>query len=393
MGNDLGMQYIMDGNGNYYTVNGKDQLVVARNREEASVFTFFEANQRIGDGKKAKFYHTIPVDELEQTEEEMQSKVLSIVDKIGDIKPEQDEVKSFHVYADDKPEFEYCMEHVDWSEFVNYYIFLAGGVTGYREELSKRHSDVEKEICDLLHYVELYDLSDEEGLKAMDMLKDARQRRRDIKDEISRTEFFQRMIGTSANVAKARGFLTEMKKLDTRKYFPRQLKNLFDGMEDKATDRNLYREKCNLEEEYEEYTMDEEEEKMSFMETVFDNRENDWLGFARQQMEFYQNAGQYMVNLQIEIREIDEKIEDVMEKIEDANYNVAQGYKVFRELKDLRNERKAKAQEFHVLKIMTECFDMNSMADAFSYSVDEIGKITDDADAEETGLDEESFVS
>lgn len=33
MGNDLGMQYIMDGNGNYYTVNGNDQLVVARCKE------------------------------------------------------------------------------------------------------------------------------------------------------------------------------------------------------------------------------------------------------------------------------------------------------------------------------------------------------------------------
>jgi hypothetical protein len=70
MGNDLGMQYIMDGNGNYYTVNGKDQLVVAKDKDEASVFTFVEANQRIGGGKKAKFYHTIPVDEQERLEPE-----------------------------------------------------------------------------------------------------------------------------------------------------------------------------------------------------------------------------------------------------------------------------------------------------------------------------------
>jgi hypothetical protein len=285
------------------------------------------------------------------------------------------------------------MENVDWCEFANYYIFLATGAKGYQEDLARQHSDVEKEICDLLHYVELYDLTDEEGLRAMDMLKDARQRRRNIKDEISRTEFFQRMIGTSANVAKARGFLTEMKKLDTRKYFPRQLKNLFDGMEDRATDRSLYSERrdsmnCDLEEENVEYTMDEEEQEMSFVETVFDNRENDWLGFARQQMEFYQNVGQYMVNLQIEIRDIDERIEDVMEEIEDANYNVTQGYKVFKEIKDLRNERKAKAQEFHVLRIMTECFDMNSMADAFSYNVDEIGKITAGATEEKTERNE-----
>ena len=83
-----------------------------------------------------------------------------------------------------------------------------------------------------------------------------------------------------------------------------------------------------------------------------------------------------MINLQIEIGAIDTAIEELMEKIEDANYNVAQGYKVFKELKGLRNERKAKAQELEVLRTMTECFDINSMADAFAYNVDEIERIT-----------------
>lgn len=36
MGYDLGMQYIKDGNGNYYKVNRNDQLVAARDRDEAS---------------------------------------------------------------------------------------------------------------------------------------------------------------------------------------------------------------------------------------------------------------------------------------------------------------------------------------------------------------------
>jgi hypothetical protein len=280
------------------------------------------------------------------------------------------------------------MENVDWSEFTNYYIFLATGAKGYQEELSKKHSDVEKEICDLLHYVELYNLTDEEGLRAMDMLKDARQRRRDIKDEISRTEFFQKMLGNSANVAKARGFLTELKKLDTRKYYPRQLNGLFCDMEDRKTDRESYRRQRDMknyngEKEYEDGATHEEEQEMIFMETVFDNRENDWLGFARQQMEFYQNAGQYMDNLQIEIGTIDEKIEEVMEKIEDANYNVTQGYMVFKELKVLRNERKSKAKELQMLRIMTESFDMEAMAEALSYNVDAIEQMSTDTAVEE----------
>lgn len=407
MGNDFGMQYIMDGNGNYYTVNSSNQLVVAKDRDEASVFTFFEANQRIGGGKKARFYQIIPVGDFEETEQEMLanvegeqdevtddpiiSKIFSIVDKMFDSE-QKDEVQP-KVDAKTQPTFEYCMENVDWNEFVNYFIFVASGAKGYQEELAKKHSDIEKEICDLLHYVELFDLSDDEGLKAMEMLKDARQRRRDVKDEISRTEYFQKMLGTSANVAKARGILTELKKLDTRKYFPRQLEDLFNGMEGRATDRDLFRKNRDMqnsdsEEETDDYIYEEEEKEMSFVETVFDNRENDWLSFARQQMEFYQNVGQYMINLQIEMGVIDTAIEDVMEKIEDANYNVTQGYKVFKELKDLRNERKAKAQELEVLRTMTECFDINSMADALAYNADEVERITAPATVDSVVRDE-----
>ena len=54
MDNHLGMQYIMDGNGNYYRLNGNDQLVVAGSKDEASVFTSVEADERIGRGKKGR---------------------------------------------------------------------------------------------------------------------------------------------------------------------------------------------------------------------------------------------------------------------------------------------------------------------------------------------------
>lgn len=70
--------------------------------------------------------------------------------------------------------------------------------------------------------------------------------------------------------------------------------------------------------------------------TPFDGKENDWLSFARQQSEFYRNAGQYITNLQIDIKEIDTEIENILLEIEDANCNVAQGYKVFKRLKELR---------------------------------------------------------
>lgn len=394
MGNDLGMQYIMDGNGNYYTVNGSGQLVVAKDRDEAGVFTFFEANQRIGGGKKAKFYHTIPVDTLEDMEREMLegASSINVFHVVNNIQQEEalsettEEVLSkpmeeAPVENEKYISYEYDIEHVDWVEFTNYYIYLMSAVKEYQERLAGRHSDVEKEICDLLHYVELYDLDDGEALRAVDLLKDARQRRRDIKDEMTRTEFFQKNIGTSAILAKAKGYLTELKKLDTRKYHPRQLPELFSGMEDRITDRNRYRENRDVylqeltgyEDDYQEKM---ERQQMSFSKTIYDKKDNDWLGFVKQQLEFYQNAGQYMMNLEIRLDAIDSEIEKIMEQIEDANYNVTQGYKVFKDLKILRIERKEKERELQILRTMTEYFDCNSMADTYAYIVDEIGKIT-----------------
>ena len=62
----------------------------------------------------------------------------------------------------------------------------------------------DKKICDILHLVELYDLTQEEELHAMELLKDSRQKRRDIKDEMTCLEYFHTSLGTDANVSEAR---------------------------------------------------------------------------------------------------------------------------------------------------------------------------------------------
>ena len=44
-------------------------------------------------------------------------------------------------------------------------------------------------------------------------------------------------------------------------------------------------------------------------------KKNDWLSFARQQQaEFYRNVGHYITNLQIDIKEIDAEIENILWK-------------------------------------------------------------------------------
>ena len=115
---------------------------------------------------------------------------------------------------------------------------------------------------------------------------------------------------------------------------------------------------------------------MNYSETIFDGRKNDWIGFARQQMEFYQNVRQYMVNLQLVMEEIDQDIEEILKNIEDANYNVAQGYKVFKKLKDLRNEKKEKEKELEILRAMTDYIDCEAMSEICAENMDIIDEMT-----------------
>ena len=55
MGTDS-LYYIMDYSGNYYRINQADQLVAVASEQDATVFTFAQANSRICVGEKASFY-------------------------------------------------------------------------------------------------------------------------------------------------------------------------------------------------------------------------------------------------------------------------------------------------------------------------------------------------
>lgn len=102
--------------------------------------------------------------------------------------------------------------------------------------------------------------------------------------------------------------------------------------------------------------------------TPFDGKENDWMSFAKQQAEFYRYAGQYIKNLQIDVHEIEEEIED-------ENCNVTQGYKVFKKLKELRLEKKAKIEELHCLYALTDYIDCDALADTCEDNLAEVEEI------------------
>lgn len=359
MGTDS-LYYIMDYSGNYYRTNQADQLVAVAGEQDATVFTFAQANSRMGAGKKAGFYCMVPIDEkTDKTEtdvfvpEEQRN-----TDKEENVSPIKELTYDEMPAQVEKNVSSYNLPEMDWAEYLTHFTYLVEGMKDYRDELAKRHSDIEQKICDILHYIELCETNDEEAIDLVELLRVCRENRRDIKDELQRIEYFQNNLGTNANVAKAKQALKCIKGLETRKYKPRKYDELFENcvLKHKRLQRDDIRE--TEENEGGEETMIKERNA-----TPFDGKENDWLSFAKQQAEFYRNAGQYITNLQIDMEEIDEEIENILLETEDANCNVAQGYKVFKRLKELRLEKKAKSKELNCLYTLTDYIDCNALAD------------------------------
>lgn len=111
------------------------------------------------------------------------------------------------------------------------------------------------------------------------------------------------------------------------------------------------------------------------MKQFFDSKQTDWKQYAKQQMEFFEQAKQYICNLQIELDAIDGRIQDILSEVEDANYNAVQGYNVFKQLKELRNVRKAKLKNLECVETLTGCFNCESMYEVYGYSLGVIKEI------------------
>lgn len=103
----------------------------------------------------------------------------------------------------DKNAASYDLSEIDWEEYLEHFAYVAEGLKNYRDELSKKQSDMDQKICDILHYIELCETDDREAIDLIELLRVCRENRRDIMDELSRIEYFQSNLGTNANVAKA----------------------------------------------------------------------------------------------------------------------------------------------------------------------------------------------
>lgn len=279
----------------------------------------------------------------------------------------------------------YDLSEMDWEEYLVHFTYLVDGIKNYRDELTNKYSDADQKISDILHYIELCETNDDEAVDLIELLRVCRENRRSIKDELQRIEYFQKNLGTNSNAAKAKLALKSIKGLATRKYKPRKYDELFENcvMKGKRLERADIQEGCKEKTKKNRFNIThiykgEGDEEIMVQEkryTPFDGKDNDWLSFAKQQAEFYRNVGDYINNLQLDITEIDEEIGNILQETEDANYNVAQGYKVFKRLKKLRLSRKAKEKELDCLDALTAYIDCDALADTCEANLTEVEDI------------------
>jgi ferritin-like protein len=102
---------------------------------------------------------------------------------------------------------------------------IANEAINRKRKLCQELSLVDKELCDILHYIEFCNLNAAQGYKAYKMVKERRILRRKIKDEISILDSIldQKVSQTTKNTTQKTA-----ENMDKRTYEPRVLKELFD---------------------------------------------------------------------------------------------------------------------------------------------------------------------
>ena len=383
--------------------------MAAKNRDEAGVFSYIEANERVGNGRKSHFYSLLSVDERVDFVENAgvkagdncvlqhgeylkfdvgQQDIEDIGENLNTCQESRYNYDKLNANIGKKLEsmqLPYNLKEIDWKEYLVHFAYVASCIRDYHDELDKQLSDVNLKICDIMHYIELYDLNEEEMIKITILLKKCREYRRDVKDEIFCAECFQKSLGNSANVAKAKDAVKQMEALDNRHYNPRKFVDLFENCppitvrSNRLVEENDVAEWKGCDDLLNDVIEGADMEQSAKRETIFDRKQNDWEQFARQQAQIYSDIPQYMLNLKIDIRQIDNTINNILEQVEEANYNVIQGYNVYKDLRDLRHKRKEKETELRALNILAYNLDFVSAAEEYQCRADDIISATSQA--------------
>lgn len=123
-------------------------------------------------------------------------------------------------------------ERVAIAENIQYWVDKVNGLNGLASEAVHRKdklvdqlSTVDKEICDILHYIEFCNLNAAQGYKAYKMIKERRIRRRSIKNELQVLDI---ILGKKISETATDEIEKVISGMDNRKYEPRVMQELFD---------------------------------------------------------------------------------------------------------------------------------------------------------------------
>ena len=116
----------------------------------------------------------------------------------------------------------------DWKGYLEDVLSFISQLQQYKSNLTYMHSEVEKEICDLMHYIEFNNLDAANGYKIYKMLRECRLRRRLIKNEDIKVSAAIQALGGLTLQEKLKESLGRLKGLENRTYSPRILYELFD---------------------------------------------------------------------------------------------------------------------------------------------------------------------
>lgn len=110
--------------------------------------------------------------------------------------------------------------------------------------------------------------------------------------------------------------------------------------------------------------MEDEDLNGSVCKTELDGGQHDWNKMIMEQIKFYSNVSQYLKNLRINKRMIDDEIQTILECIIETRFDAAKGFRVYQILREKKKLSSKYEREIQELEIITKNFPVQEMIDA-----------------------------
>ena len=201
------LYYITDTYGSCYALNTMNKLVVVNKEEFATKFTLAKANNIIQNAVKPMQRYQFILKEASN-------------------EPETEE-EYFDLSKEEYAQTRFDNMDTDWNGYIENLISFSSQLKQYRVNLNYMLSEVDKEICDIMHYIEFNNLDAAKGYKVYKMLIGCRMRRRKIKDEHEKVTSAIQVLANDELIEKLKTALKQMRGLDQSLYTPRVLTELF----------------------------------------------------------------------------------------------------------------------------------------------------------------------